>query len=441
MAPVSCLRLATLALLAAAALAQPGCTCRNSAPPPLPTPPVEPQKTPDVAPPTPQTGTTPAQSADGALLAPNDHGRLYRVNGCRVLELTGTPEEMGTAHGQLLGTEVRRVLGEVLRPESDDDRFRRIMAGTKVMEKFQPEPYRRELAALARAAGVDYMQLVALQLFGDAERGRLPAGESAPGQKELSYQCTSFAAFGPATRTGELIAGRNFDYWYERVNSFAALIIHYRPAAGRSFITVSWSGVLNGWTLMNDAGLVAANNNGYGASESLEGVSTCFLQRRVIEEAATVEEGLAVVRRGPRAVGTVLLIAGGQPADAVEVEFDHDSVAVRRAENGWVAAANGFRALGLAKPLGPDDDLTGRYGALARAIRDSHGKIDRATILINAPGVPIETINLHSAVLFPAERVIAVSMGRVPACKQTYRRLRMTAQGIESAEDAAPQKQ
>jgi hypothetical protein len=253
-----------------------------------------------------------------------------------------------------------------------------------------------------------------------------------PSARPGGYQCTSFAVFGPATRNGELICGRNFDYWYETVNKYAALVIHYRPEKGRSFVTVSWAGVINGWTLMNDAGLVAANNNGYGASESLEGISTCFLQRLVVENAATVDEALEIVKRGPRAVGTVLLLAGGKPPAAVEVEFDHASVAVRRAEGGWVAAANGFRALGLAKPLGPEENATGRYGTLSELIRKNHGAIDRTMNLAGAPGVPIESINLHSALLFPADLTLAVSMGKVPASMQPYRKLRMTAKGIEA---------
>ncbi len=356
------------------------------------------------------------------------------MNSCRVLELSGTPEEMGEAHGQLLGEEVRQVVRDVLKPAPGDARYERIVAGTKVMERFQPEPYRRELAALAKTAGVEYLDLVALQLFGDAERGKAPAGEPAPGQERLGQQCTSFAVYGPATRNGELIAGRNFDYWPESVNVYASLIIHYRPAKGHSFVTATWTGIINGWTLMNDAGLVAANNNAYGADESLEGISTCFLQRLAAETCSTVDEAVELVRRSPRAVGTVMMFAGGKPPDAVEVEFDHGSVAVRRAENGWVAAANGFRALGLERPLGAEEQASGRYGTLVGLIRANHGRIDRTMNLAAAPGVPIEGINLHSALLFPADLTLALSMGKVPACKQPYRRLRMTAKGLESAE-------
>lgn len=435
--------MATAAAVLAALELFPGCACRSkpAAPPPA-LPPKTSQLPPEVRPEEPRSF---------------GRGRLYRAGDVRVLELRGTPEEMGEAHGKLLGDEIRRVIREVLKPEADPERYRRILAGTRVMEKFQPEHCRREMRALAAAAGADYLDVVALQLFGDAERGKAP-DESAPTegrgpktegadgplrrlqpsafgpQPAVGYQCTSFAVFGPATRNGEPIAGRNFDYWYTDVNRHAALLIHYRPAEGRSFITLSWAGVVNGWTLMNDAGLVAANNNAYSSDESLEGISTCFLQRLAAERAATVAEGIEIVRRGPRAVGTVMLLAGGDPPAAAEVEFDHGAVAVRQAREGFVLASNGFRALGRETPLGPDEDASGRYGALLSLIRAGHGRIDRSMNFAAAPGVPIEGINLHCALLFPSDRTMLVSMGRTPACRGPFAKLRVTDKGVVSAE-------
>ena len=185
---------------------------------------------------------------------------------------------------------------------------------------------------------------------------------------------------------------------------------------------------------MNDAGLVAANNNGYSASESHEGVSTCFLQRLVIENAATVEEGIAITRRGPRSVGTIMLLAGGNPPDAVEMEFDHEAFVARRAEQGYVIAANDFRALRCTRPVGPEERSFGSYGALLGLIRKYHGRIDRTMNFAAARGVPLSFINLHCAVLFPRDLTFAVSMGKVPAAQGPFRILRMTSGGIVSAE-------
>ncbi len=372
--------------------------------------------------------------------------RLHVVNGCRVLELRGSPEQMGRAHGRLLGPDIRRVVEDVLSPVGRPARWSRILAGTRVMERHQPERFRVEMRALAEAAGVEYLKIVALQLFGDAERAMpaadRPSAEEAREPEDIEkliargagYQCTSYAVFGPATRTGECIVGRNFDYWYQVVARYASIIIHYRPRGRRRFVTLTWAGVVNGWTLMNDAGICAANNLAYGVSNSLNGVSTCFLQRLVVEEAGTVEEGIAVARKSPRAVGTAMLIAGGSPPDAVQIEFDHESFHVRRAHEGFVIADNSARALGRERPLGPEEGAAGRYGTLLALIKGDYGRIDRAMNFAAAPGVALEGMNLHSALFFPADLTFAVAMGEVPACRQPFRRFRMTAEGVVSAE-------
>ena len=402
----------------------------------------------------------PAAPAPG-LVAETDGGRLRAVNGIRVLELWGTPEQMGRAHGTLLKQDIRRVIADVIdgsaRPEW-------ILEGTRVMERHQHERHRREMRALAAAAGVDYMKVVALQLFGDAERAHVPkAGEIEAGEIEEgewmndlpppdlpdinelleragrripgAYACTNFAMFGPATATGECIAGRNFDFWYQEVAAYASLIIHYRHERPlRSFVTFTWAGVVNGWTLMNDAGVCTANNLSLGMESSLEAISTCFLLRLVAEEAGSVAEGIELARRASRSGGTAMLVAGGSPPDAVELEFDHAEFHVRRAHEGWVIADNGSRIIGRDPPLKPEEGTLGRYGTLMGLIKRNYGRIDRTMNFAAARGVALEGINLHSAMLFPKDLTFAVSMGTVPACRAPFRRFRMTPTGLVSAE-------
>jgi len=172
---------------------------------------------------------------------------LRHVNGYQVLNLRGTPEQMGTAHGRLLGATVRRVVDAVIihGEASTPQAYARLMAGTARMERQLPEDIRRELHALAKAAGVKYQDLVALQLFGDVWR---------------ASNCSSFAVFGPATTTGEPIVGRNFDFFDHGTSKYAALVISYQPQHGVPFMTITWAGVINGWPAMNTTGVVAATN-------------------------------------------------------------------------------------------------------------------------------------------------------------------------------------
>jgi hypothetical protein len=237
-----------------------------------------------------------------------------------------------------------------------------------------------------------------------------------------------------ATAGGECIAGRNMDYWDNGVSAYGAMLLHAAPSEGIPFVTVTWAGIINGWTAMSREGIVCSNNTAYGAeSQSLDGISTCFMIRKVVQYAHSVAEGIRFVQEGPRACGTNLLIAGGSPPDAAIVEFDHAKVAVRKAENGYVLADNSFRVLYVGES-GPYDWEGSRYSILRKLIQDHHGRIDRSMNFAAAPGVPIASMNLHSAMLFPKELILRVSMGKVPACEQPYRAFRMTDEGMVSAE-------
>jgi len=357
-------------------------------------------------------------SAAGACgqLFPN--GSLCEINGYRVLTVEGSPAEMGRQHGLLLGETIRRVVQDVIVEGEGGWDLEGLLEGAMVMERHLPAAIREELRALASAAEVDYRHLVALQLFGDVRRGGM---------------CTGFAAFGPATATGECIAGRNMDYWDYGASEYAAILVHYRPADGYRFLTCSWAGIINGWTTLNERGIVCSNNSAYGAADSLEGLSTCFMVRKVAQFAGSVEAGIEIVRTTPRACGTNLLIAGGDPPDAAIVEYDHEQVIARRARNGWVVADNSFLALGRPEydPEDPPEPSEwSRAGTLAALIREHYGRIDRSMNFAAAPGVPIRSMNLHSALLFPAERIMYVSMGACPAADHPYHGFRLAPHGV-----------
>ncbi len=271
--------------------------------------------------------------------------RLETLNGYKVLHVAGSPEDMGRQHGRLLKAEIRRMLKDLVLPDAssyEQSRYARTRAGAAVMDRYIPEPFRRELRALADEAQVDYLDLVAAQLHGDIAR----ASTSSYSSDYSRTYCSSYAVFGDATSDGQCLVGRNFDFWDNGIMEYGAAIIHFRPTDGLAHISITWAGIINGWTLMNEKGIVTANNTSYGGrSNSLEGISTCFMLRKVAQFASTVDEGVRIVEQGPRACGTNQIIAGGTPAGAAVVEFDHENVAVRWAERGAICADNSFYLL------------------------------------------------------------------------------------------------
>ncbi len=353
----------------------------------------------------------------------NEHGRLETIDGMLVLTLDGTPAEMGKAAGQLLGPLIRRVLEAIITKgvaQGEEER-RNLYRGSAVMEKYQPEAYCEELRAMAQAAEVDYESLLLLQYFGDVRRCLAGAGASA--------FCTSFAVLPPLSRGNICLVGRNFDYFDQGVGEYASLIIYYQPAGKIPFVSLSWAGIINGWTILNAKGLVVSNNTAVGAGvQSLEGISTCFLLRHIAENATSIADGIELVRRGPRACGTNLLIASGNPPDAVIVEFDHRDIAVRRPENGFVGAANDFLLLGRSARLG----YSGRIGKAYEIALANRGRVDIFTTLADAEGVPIENMNLHCAQIDATHLRLRVAMGGIPAYRRLFKVFCLTPEGLKA---------
>ena len=348
-------------------------------------------------------------------------GRVGTINGHRVLHVAGTPEQMGEQHGRLLKPLVQRVVRTIVREAYGDTpaSYKSLIDGARTMERFLPDAFRRELQALAKAADVDYSELVALQLFGDVNRSA------------YRYYCSTYAVLGNATENGECFAGRNMDYWDYGVMKFGAAIIHFTPHDGIPFMTVSWAGIINGWTAMNAKGIVVANNTGYGArANSKEGLSTCFMLRKVAQHCETVDAGVQAIRDTPRSCGTIMLVAGGNPAKAAQVEYDHSGFVVRWATKGYVVATNHFRHLYADPPLKDDERWGGRYQRLIELIQENYGEIDESNCFVADPRVYMG-ITLHSALLCPTSLRFRLAMKLQPAPEGDSARSKV-ASGVES---------
>jgi len=356
------------------------------------------------------------------------HGRLETIQGCRVLSLEGSPEEMGEAAGRLLKKTIRRVVRDMIHEGFGVDKaaYRNILRGARVMAPHQPEEYRRELEAMARAADVDYEDLLMLQCFGDVRRCI-----DGPGSAMF---CTSFAVLPPLTKESTCIVGRNLDYFDNGVGEYASVLAHYRPDGKIPFVTVTWAGIINGWTLLSAKGIAVSNNTPFGRqSQSLEGMSTCFLLRHLAEHATSVEQGVALAAKAKRSCGTVVLIASGDPPDAAIVEFDATAFVVRRAENGFVGGSNGFLALHRDEP----GEYYGRIGRALELAEMHGGRVTLGTNIAGAEGVPIESMNLHCATIDAGALKLRVAMGRIPAYRLPFKTFRFTPGGlVADAEDS-----
>jgi len=307
-----------------------------------------------------------------------------------VFRLSGSPEEIGRQHGTVLREPIRIMLSEYLRDDTASGTLDpEMLARVRRMKPSLPTWYLQELQACAKAAGIDEDLLLFAQCEGDI---RSLGG------------CTTYVALGAATADGALEIGRNFDYWGLESPEKCAVILSVvpRPEDGYAFVSVGWSGILGGWTFINEKGLFVANNLGGFYETNPEGIPTLIMERIIAQKAATVAEAVAIIKSNPRMRGQVLVL--GQAGDAAQGRQPHA-----------VVVAYGAQTVEVQPPvdgLAFHSSMFTPRAQIARGVAEP----DREPMdTIRSAG---SSITLHSVAIRPQEHRLWVAHGTIPSAHQ-----------------------
>ncbi|HRX84155.1 MAG TPA: C45 family autoproteolytic acyltransferase/hydrolase [Phycisphaerae bacterium] len=187
-------------------------------------------------------------------------GALTTEQGVRVLRLHGSAFDRGYSHGFLLGPDIRELATQVLLspivwPSLDyyENTVRKQIVPLFSFTLGQQRELDGILAGIRESVGpdklhvdavdrdLDVIDLKVMNIFADIQNGG----------------CTSFAAWGPATRNGDTIVGRNLDFNRLPGIPESQLIIAYTDAGAdrQPWITLAWPGMIGGYTALNASGV------------------------------------------------------------------------------------------------------------------------------------------------------------------------------------------
>jgi hypothetical protein len=176
-------------------------------------------------------------------------------------------------------------------------------------------------------------------------------------------------------------------------------------------MAVGLAGMMTGWTLVNEHGLMVANHLGGGMESRMPAVPTLLLAREVAQHAATVEEGIAILRKLPRMRGQIIWLAQDaddaikRPARAVAVEYDAKELVVRESEKGVLIITNHNRKLGGG--IGEWGTWCYRYRALEKAIGARKGTLDGSVPLTAGENVA-NSLTQHIVQFAPRKKILRV---------------------------------
>ncbi|MCF0235062.1 MAG: hypothetical protein HUK22_08835, partial [Thermoguttaceae bacterium] len=322
-----------------------------------------------------------------------------------VLYLEGTPAEMGAAHGRLMKKGVAEMnarvslVGAGAKIVKDIDFFTGIKDAGKRSLPYVPKRFYEEIDALAAAVGLPAENVRRINMF-----------------PEL-FHCSGVALRGSATKDGRVLHARVLDYMRNIGLQQNATLIVYKPRDKRAWASVSYAGFVGTVTAMNEEGLAIGEMGGAGEGK-WDGLPMAFLMRRVVEECATVDEALDLMRSTPLTCDYyyVLSDAAGNLA-AVE--------AIAESETPVKVYCPGDADPRLPGPIDDCVYISGpgvRANTLYARLNENYGEIDAAKMMeiVRRP-VSMES-NLHDAIFAPETLDIwfAEAGEKTPACDEKY---------------------
>ena len=348
-----------------------------------------------------------AAGAAAQTVARCGDGFLEEIDGYRVLHLKGTGYEMGYQHGVLMKEHIRENMEYLFDVKAKDMQIEFLGAqiGPKqlistivaIQRRYMPQRFLDELRGLADGSGRSLEDTMVANFI-----------------PEL-FHCSGFAVMNSATKDGTLYHGRVLDYSIDWQLQEHAVLVVAEPEGHVPYVNVTYGGFIGSVTGMN-AEHVSVGEMGGGGRGHWTGTPMAFLVRRVLEEAKTLDEAVAIFRDSPRTCEYYYVVADGDENSAV----------------GLAAHWNTFEVVkpGESHPRLPEPTVDtvllsagDRYKELARRVREQAGSLDASSALHLMDCPVAMKSNLHNVLFEPRSTKLwvanASSEGK-PAATQKY---------------------
>ena len=160
--------------------------------------------------------------------------------------------------------------------------------------------------------------------------------------------CSSFAAWGGMSADGELVVGRNFDFYMGDDFARHKIVTFCRPQAGHPFVSIGWAGMIGVLSGMNDKGLTVTINAAKGPVPLSAATPISILAREILQHAATIGEALEIARRRDTFVSESLLVASARDGRAAIIEKTPRKTALYESGGEYLICTNHYQSAELA---------------------------------------------------------------------------------------------
>lgn len=209
-----------------------------------------------------------------------------------------------------------------------------------------PEEYKTEIYGMSEYASTEFDDIAPRYLRSLYLHGAHDIGHAL--QDLALVGCSSFAAWGDKSENGNLILGRNFDFYVGDEFAQNKMVAFIKPQQGYPFMMVTWAGMIGVVSGMNKEGLTVTINAGKSKIPLVAKTPISILAREILQYAKNCEEAIAIARKRKVFVSESIMVGSANDKKAIIIEVAPDNFGVYEMPNGnQLLCSNHFQSENL----------------------------------------------------------------------------------------------
>ncbi|GGG45077.1 acyl-CoA--6-aminopenicillanic acid acyl-transferase [Christiangramia forsetii] len=145
--------------------------------------------------------------------------------------------------------------------------------------------------------------------------------------------CTSFAAWDSKTDDGELLLGRNFDFYAGDEFGDQKIAAFVNPDSGHKFMMYTWGGMIGAVSGMNEKGITVTINAGKSKMPLMAKTPISLVAREILQYASNTVEAIEIAKKREVFVSESIMVGSGDEKKAILIEVSPSNFGVYEVQN------------------------------------------------------------------------------------------------------------